>query len=294
MKLKSKLTLCICVLSFVSIAANGGVLQSVMEARKERAGAESGVKKLPNISYGEDKKQRLDVYAPQNPKEAPIIVMVHGGGWRIGDKGANRVVENKVKRWIPKGAIFVSVNYRLLPEADPLKQADDVAAALAYIQTNAAGWGGDYSKIALIGHSAGAHLVSLISANPAKYPKLKPWRATVSLDSACMDVPHIMGSKHARLYDDAFGTDAAYWEAASPYHRLTSVAPPTLMVCSTKRHDKPCEDASRFAQKALSLGLRAEILPQDMTHKEINEELGTNGDYTQKVEEFLRSVGIGV
>ena len=82
------------------------------------------------MAYGNSKKQTPDVYLPDAPKNAPIIIMVHGGAWSIGDKGSSKVVTNKVNRWVSKGAIFVSVNYRLLPEADPLKQAKDVASAI--------------------------------------------------------------------------------------------------------------------------------------------------------------------
>ena len=64
--------------------------------------------------------------------------MVHGGAWRMGDKAASNVVENKVARWVPRGVLFISANYRLLPEADALAQANDVARALARAQEVAA------------------------------------------------------------------------------------------------------------------------------------------------------------
>src|SRR5438128_2634268 len=61
-----------------------------------------------DIAYGSDEAQRMDVYIPPNAQNAPVIFMVHGGGWKHGDKAMNRVVENKVKRWLPKGIIVVS------------------------------------------------------------------------------------------------------------------------------------------------------------------------------------------
>src|SRR5215510_763085 len=103
----------------------------------------AGVTVQKNVAYGADLEQRFDVYLPAHPDHAPILFMVHGGGWRRGDKDNPGVIENKVAHWVPQGVIFVSVNYRMLPEADPLTQADDVALALAKVQDLAAGWGGD-------------------------------------------------------------------------------------------------------------------------------------------------------
>lgn len=276
--------------SVVCVDAQAGPIRDMLKKRAER-NADTSAKKLSNVSYGSDKKQTLDVYLPSAPKNAPIIIMVHGGAWKIGDKDSSRVVTNKVNRWVSNGAIFVSVNYRLLPEADPLKQAEDVASAIAYVQSHASEWGGDTNKIVLMGHSAGAHLVSLISADYTKYHGLKPWLGTVSLDSAAMDVVSIMSTKHYGFYDEAFGSDKAYWESASPYYRLGSSSLPLLMVCSTVRPDKPCNDAEHLGQKANGMSIKTQILPQPLKHGEINEQLGLDNDYTRKVEEFMKSIG---
>ncbi|MFA6628552.1 MAG: alpha/beta hydrolase [Sulfuricurvum sp.] len=280
----------------LTLELNAGAIRDMIQKRSEARAASgsqnaSGAKEF---AYGSDKKQKLDVYLPATPKNAPIFVMVHGGAWKIGDKRMERVVDNKVARWNPKGIIFVSVNYRLLPDADPLKQADDVASALAYVQEHAAEWGGDATKIVLMGHSAGAHLVDLLSSDPTRYPNLKPWLGTVSLDSAAMDIPKVMNGKHYGFYDEAFGTDSAYWESASPQQRLSTSALPMYLVCSTERPDKPCIQAEAFVKAAKSIGVRSEVAPQAKSHKEINEELGLDNDYTHKVEEFIRSLGIAI
>src|SRR5207247_470736 len=111
--------------------------------------------------------------------------MVHGGAWVLGDKASPGVMENKVARWAARGYILLSVDYRMIPEADPLEQAEDVARALAAAQAKAASWGGDPSKFVLMGHSAGAHLVGLLAADPARAFKrgAKPWLGAVLLDS---------------------------------------------------------------------------------------------------------------
>ena len=256
-----------------------------------RAGTQD-VTKLGDIAYGETPAQKMDVYLPAHAEHAPVIFMVHGGGWRRGDKAASQVVDNKVARWVAQGYVFISVNYRMLPEADPLMQADDVARALAAAQSRAATWGADPDKFILMGHSAGAHLVALLAAGPARARALgaRPWLGTVVLDSAAVDVAQIMQRRHMRLYDEAFGKDEAFWKSASPIQQLSAEAKPMLLVCSTTRPDKPCDAARAFAEQATALGVRAEVSPQALSHGEINRNLGLPGAYTDTVERFMRSL----
>ncbi|MBV5320529.1 MAG: alpha/beta hydrolase, partial [Sulfuricurvum sp.] len=198
--------------------------------------------------------------------------------------------------WVSKGIIFVSLNYRLVPKVTPIQQAEDVASALAYLQAHATTWGGDPKKIILMGHSAGAHLVSLISANPQKYVSfgLKPWLATVSLDTATMDLVQTMEQKHYDFYDDVFGSDKNVWVQNSPFYQLERFAPPMLLVCSSIREDKPCESSKPFMNKGSSIGLKIEISEQPLSHGEINDDLGKPNGYTERVEQFIRSLGVGI
>jgi acetyl esterase/lipase len=243
-----------------------------------------------DLAYGTDPAQRLDVYwLPADATKKPIIVMVHGGAWMSGDKNGPHVVENKVSRWLPRAYVFVSINYRLLPKLDGLLQINDVARALAYVQDHAAEWNGDPGKVILMGHSSGAHLVALLSAAPEHAFVLgaRPWPASVSLDSAAMDVVKIMEGKHDRVYDFAFGKDPARWLRASPQQALSAKSVPLLAVCSTQRTDNPCEQARVYAKHAEEVGTKVEILPQDLSHDEIYLKLGEPSPYTAKVEQFM-------
>jgi arylformamidase len=199
------------------------------------------------------------------------------------------VVENKVARWVPKGFIVVSVNYRMLPKAGPLQQAADVAAALAAAQQAAVNWGGDSAKFILMGHSAGSHLVGLLTASPAMATQhgARPWLGSVLLDGAAFDVARIMQAPHPRLYDQAFGSDADHWRAASPLQVLTPQALPALAVCSSRRRES-CRQAKAYAVKAVSLGASTQVLEEDLSHREINQQLGLEGRYTAAVETFMR------
>jgi arylformamidase len=277
----------IALLSTVAGASLAGPLRDRIEARRAQAASE-GVKLVPDIAYGSETAQRFDAYVPRGATGAPVIFMVHGGAWRFGDKAADGVVKNKVAYWTARGFIVVSANYRMLPAADPVLQARDVASALAAAQDLAAGWGGDRERFILMGHSAGAHLVALLAAPPSRGPAR--WLGTVSLDSAAMDVEQLMGGEHKkRLHDQAFGADQAFWRAASPYAQLTSKAQPFLLVCSTQRAEA-CPSANRFGDKARQFGTRVEVLPVDLSHGDINATLGEAGAYTEAVDSFVRSL----
>src|SRR2546428_837482 len=146
--------------------------------------------------------------------------------WWKGDK--------RVSTWLAALLLTLTAQASLAgPLGDRLQerralQAQNVARALAAAQDKAAGFGGDRGKFILMGHSAGAHLVALISSSPSLTAGLgiTPWLGSVLLDSAALDVPHIMEAKHARLYDRAFGREPAYWRSVSPLHALQQAALP--------------------------------------------------------------------
>lgn len=244
---------------------------------------------IKNISYGDDESKVFDVYIPAHEGDAPIIFMVHGGAWSIGDKANSSVVDNKIAHYLPKGYIFISVNYPLLPEAAPDVQADSVAQAIAYAQRNAAAWGGDANNLIVMGHSAGAHLAALVSSTQTQYAELAPWSGTVILDSATLDVVSLMENDHKRFHDRAFGSNIQYWEETSPLHQLNETTEPIFIVCSTYRAGV-CDEANNFADTADLLGTTVSVLPVALNHEPINADLGTPGTYTDAVDAFLISL----
>jgi len=264
----------------------------VAAAAPEPVTSATDVRKLPDLAYGPFAKQRLDVYLPPAVGSAPILVMVHGGAWMFGDKGSRGVVGAKVEHWVRKGWILVSVNNRLLPEATPLEQADDVAHALAFAQSQAAAWGGDTTRIVLMGHSAGAHLVALLSAQPALAANAGAarWAGTVVLDSAALDLETLMRLPHPRFYDRVFGADVERWRAMSPTARLGADAVPMLLVCSTLRLDDSCGQSERFAARVNAAGAPARVHREALAHNAIDAELGRPGSYTDDVDAFIAGV----
>ena len=110
-----------------------------------------------------NKKDRLDVYAPKNAKGAPVVVSIHGGALREGDKSGQAFVG---QRFAAAGFVTMVINYRLSPSVTHPAHVEDAAHAVAWARSHAAEYGGDPKKLFVIGHSAGAYLAALLTLDP--------------------------------------------------------------------------------------------------------------------------------
>jgi acetyl esterase/lipase len=115
------------------------------------------------VAYGDKPRQKLDVYRPEKSgPAAPVIIFFYGGGWRSGDRADYRFVG---QAFASDGYVVVTPDYRLYPDVRFPGFVEDGAAAVVWTQKNIAAEGGDPNRIILIGHSAGAHLVSMLHAD---------------------------------------------------------------------------------------------------------------------------------
>ena len=262
------------------------------EIATEKINMVSNVNVIHDFSYGDHPKQRMDIYTPPNAKNAPMIMMLHGGGWNSGDKSDTLTYINKVNRWVPKGFIVVSVNTRLLPETDVYGQIKDFAQAVATAQQHATTWGGSPEKLMLMGHSSGGTIVSVLSANPALVTNFggKRWLATFSLDSSSFDIPRTMRLWHPSMFVGAYSDHQEKWPAASPIDLVNAQSIPMFIACSTKRPDSPCEQAQLFSERAKAFNVPITISAHNLNHGEMNDALGIEPQYTMAVETFMASL----
>ena len=112
-------------------------------------------------------KHKLDLYLPRGKKNFPVLVFVHGGSWRTGDRSLYKALGDRLAR---SGIGAAIPSYRLMPQNPHPAQIEDVAAAFAWVVRNIAARGGDPSRIYLSGHSSGAHLAALLALDE-KYLK---------------------------------------------------------------------------------------------------------------------------
>ena len=124
---------------------------------------QDGYRRNGDIAYGSESRQRLDIYRPAAGNEpAPVIVFFYGGGWRMGDRNQYRFVG---QAFASQGYLVVVPDYRLYPDVRFPDFVQDGADAVTWVQRNIAKEGGDPNRIILAGHSAGAHLISMLHAD---------------------------------------------------------------------------------------------------------------------------------
>ncbi len=120
-----------------------------------------------DIAYGDRPRQRLDVYWPPHPigalrrgERLPVLLFVHGGSWTWGDKILYPLVG---ARFTAQGFVVVVINYTLYPEATFPTFVEDAAAAIAWTARRIDAYHGDPDRLFVAGHSAGAHILSLVA-----------------------------------------------------------------------------------------------------------------------------------
>ena len=260
-----------------------------------------------NLRYAEmdgveAKFHTLDLATPGGEGPHPVLVMIHGGGWRLGDKANRSMWKDKLPYFREEGWVYITINYRLTNgEGVPPHPAhvEDVAAALAWVHDHVAEYGGDPDRLFVMGHSAGAHLAALVATDArrlAKYEKpLSMLKGVVCLDTAGYDIAKYLGTDLAgrtarAIYTNAFGFEEEGWKDASPQHFVRPGAgiPPMLIF-----HTKERREVAHLSQ-AFVAALRqakvpaAAIYAADKNHGGINACIGQEGDpYTALIRRFL-------
>jgi acetyl esterase/lipase len=132
----------------------------------------AGITETRNVRYAAGHRNELDIYAPAGQTKAPVVVFVHGGGWQEGDKTEYQFVAAALA---VRGVLTVVPNYRLFPEVRFPVFLQDNAAAVAWTRDNIGQYGGDPRRIFLMGHSAGAYNVAMLTLD-------RQWLAADGLD----------------------------------------------------------------------------------------------------------------
>ncbi len=122
----------------------------------------SGYEVHRDIAYGENSRQKLDIYVPDKAKAAGVIVYFYGGSWQYGDRDMYRFVG---QAFASRGYITVVPDYRLYPEVHFPTFVEDGAQAVAWVHEHIGEYGGDPEKLFLAGHSAGGYIAVMLTLN---------------------------------------------------------------------------------------------------------------------------------
>jgi arylformamidase len=251
-------------------------------------------------SYGSDALQKLDFYSAKASGPAPLVIFVHGGGWKRGDK-RNATGDDKIKHYTGLGYHFASVNYRLVPDATVEQQGADVAAAIAHLLANASKLGIDKSRVVLMGHSAGAHLAALVGTDPQYLRSVglshNALSGVVPIDGAAYDVAQQMVDGNRIMQDtyaEAFGTDPARQKALSPTLQAAGPNAPSFLLLHVDRADGK-RQSEALAAALHSAGTKVQLNAFEGKgmegHRDINRKLGDPAyPATAAVDTWLKGV----
>jgi acetyl esterase/lipase len=180
-----------------------------------------------DLHYGAIPRQVLDVYTPKGAFEAPVIVFVHGGYWHGGDKSEYRFL---AESFVQHGFVVVAINYRLAPMTVFPSFVQDAARAVRWVCGHIQRFGGDPERVTLVGHSSGAHTVSLLSLDASYLEDVgltrDSIRATVGISGPYDFISVFETDPKVRL---AMG-DPEAWARTQPVNLVDGLNPPLMLM----------------------------------------------------------------
>jgi acetyl esterase/lipase len=171
--------------------------------------------------------QRLDVYTPADGiPPYPVVVIIHGGGWTVGDK-RGELPSAAVPGFLALGYAVASINYRLAPDAVFPAQLLDVKAAIRYLRAEAPALGLDPDRIAVVGESAGAHLAVLLGTTAGVAEFDDPTLGNPAVSSAVQAVIDFYGPSDLTTSDEQRTLNSPCPTEPDPNIALLLGAPPS-------------------------------------------------------------------
>jgi acetyl esterase/lipase len=200
----------------------------------------------------------------------PLVVYVHGGAWRMGDKGGGAGLAFK-PALLEAGYAFAAINYRLAPAHPFPAQIQDVQCALRFFRAHASLLAVDPQRFAAIGGSAGGHLVSLLGLTTGEgiWPQAGPYQGVSSEVHAVVDLfgptdlrflaEPAFQDVMADVFGEAVESEAALWEY-SPLAHVTPEAPPFLILHGDADPVVPLGQSQALYEALLAEGVPVELV----------------------------------
>ncbi len=138
-----------------------GRARRLSESAQAREHLRQSSRSSADLRYGHGSEERFDLYRPIAPTNlpAPLVLFIHGGYWRAGDKHDSTLV---VPPLLNAGAVVANINYDLCPSITLDTMVAQIIRATRFCHQHAGGWQADPERLTLIGHSAGAHLAARV------------------------------------------------------------------------------------------------------------------------------------
>ena len=208
-----------------------------------------------DIAFGGHDQQKLDVYAPRTlAGKAPVLVYIYGGSWRMGDKNE---YDFAGRAFAGKGYVTVIPDYRKVPEVVFPSFLEDGASALKWVTDNIAEYGGDPSRIYLVGHSAGAYNAVMLAVDPQFLAAEGLGPDTID-GVTSMAGPHDFYPFDVQATIDAFGAAENPETTTQPVALVTPDAPPMFLLIGSDDTVVQPRNVPALAAKLEEAGVRVE------------------------------------
>ena len=247
-----------------------------------------------NIPYADPAHERqvLDIYASEGAKNLPVVFWIHGGGWQVGDKTD---VQIKPRVFSERGFVFVSTNYRLLPGVEMGVLIRDAAKSLGWVYKNIAKYGGDPTRIFVMGHSAGAQVAALLCTDD-RYLKSEGvsfdnLKGCVPLDGDTYDLPAIiMTAELCQTFHGLplpenghrvkFGNDPKkHIDFSAVTHVAKGKGIPPFLILHITENPNTTAQARRLGNVLSKAEIPARVFgARETTHNQLNQKLGLPDD----------------
>jgi acetyl esterase/lipase len=212
-------------------------------------------KKTTDLAYLKSSKAlveslpKLDVYQPNQAKDNPVVIFIHGGYWEAGDKDTYGFLG---RNFAQKDVVTVVPSYTLSPDGNYSTMAKEVAAAIKWTYSNISEYGGNPGQIFLMGHSAGGHLIALVGTNSKYLDNIDLIKGIILNDAAGLDMYSYLKENPPTKdhnYDVTWTEDPKNWKDASPIYSLSENAPPFLIYVGTKTYPSITSQNKDFVKK---------------------------------------------
>ena len=239
-----------------------------------------------DLAYGDDERQKLDVYMPDTPptSPAPVLLFFHGGYWVIGHKDLLGFMAPAITT---APALLISVGYRLAPGAKYPQQVDDCRAALRWVLDNIAGYGGDPTRIYVGGHSAGGHLAALITL---QRERLADFGLPTDVIKGCFPVSGVFDvTETPPERREAFLESDDHARESSPMYNTEGNSTPFLLEIGSEDFDNLREQHPRMlAALRQEQGYVEEMVREGHNHFRISlDHAAPESPWTRRVREWM-------
>lgn len=205
----------------------------------------AGYRKQVGVSYGRLERQKLDVYSPKGEARGlPVVVFFYGGSLQSGRRKDYRFVGQALTA---RGFVAVIPDYRLYPEAQFPTFIEDGAAAVSWARSHIDRYGGDPSRLFLMGHSAGAYIAAMLALNPGYLERVDLSTTDLRGFIGIAGAYDFLTLKNPRLLEIFGGIDGI--TESQPINFVTAGAPPALLLHGAKDNIVPPRNTESLAER---------------------------------------------